>query len=95
MEPFSLIGLEVVGDAKDGRIEDIQPRLLLDLPNGCGLEGLPSLKVASGNRPVWGMGALPLANEDMACGVDQDDSDAEVGTGLGVRGHDGDSLAGG
>lgn len=95
VEPLGLVGLEVVGDAKDGRIDDIEACLFFDLPNGCGLEGLPSLKVASRNREIWSMGAFPLADEDMACGVYQDDSDADVGAGAGGGGHYGDSLAGG
>ena len=70
MEPLGLIGLQVVDHPDDGWIDDIQPSLLLDLPNGSGLEGLPRLKVASRDRPVWGMGAFPLADKDTAIGVD-------------------------
>ena len=47
METLRLVGLEVVDDAKDDGIDDIEARLLLDLPNGSGLEGLARLKVAS------------------------------------------------
>ena len=47
MEALGLMGPKVVGDAKDGWIDDIQPSLLFDLPNGSGLEGLSRLKVAS------------------------------------------------
>ena len=87
MEPIFTIGLEVVGDAKDGGIDDIQTSLLLDLPNGSGLEGLARFKVASRYREIWGMGAFPLADEDLAFGVQEDDSDANVGTGAGCEGH--------
>lgn len=75
-----MIGLEVVGDAKDCGFDDIQPSLLLDFPYGSGLEGLPRLKVAPRNREVWGMGAFPFADQDLAFGINQNDSDADVGT---------------
>ena len=82
MEPLRLPSLKVVADADDYRVDDFQPRLLLDLPNGGGLEGLPRLKVASWNGEIWGMGAFPLADEDLACGVQEDDADADVGAGV-------------
>ena len=94
METLRLVGLKVVYDAKDGRIDDNQPSLLLDLPNGCGLEGLPWLKVASRDRPIWGMGAFPFANQDLAFWVQDDDPDADVGTGAGGGGHDSVCVAG-
>ena len=85
METFGLVGLKIVCDTKDGWIDDIQPSLLLDLPNGSGLEGLAGFKIASRDRPIWGMGALPFADEDLAGGVQKDDSDADAGTGVGGR----------
>ena len=47
MEPIRPVGFKVVADPDDDGIDDIQSRLLLDLPNGSGLEGLPWLKEAS------------------------------------------------
>lgn len=49
MDAFRLPSLQVVADPDDDGIDDIQPRLLLDLPNSSGLEGLPRLKVAPRN----------------------------------------------
>lgn len=49
MDAFRLPCLKVVADPDDGWTDDIEPRLLLDLPNGGGLEGLAGFKVAPGN----------------------------------------------
>lgn len=92
MESLRPPGLKVVADADDNWADDVQSRLLLDLPNGSVFEGLPWLKEASRNREVWGMGAFPLANEDLAGGVQEDDPDADLGTGEGVGGHKGSHL---
>ena len=92
MYALRLPGLKVVADSDDDGIDDIQPGLLLDLPNGCVIEGLPWLKIASRNRIIWGMGAFPFADQDLALGVDQDDADADMGAGAGLGGHDGVSL---
>ena len=42
MYALRLPGLKVVADPGDDRIDDFQPSLFLDLPNGSGLEGLVS-----------------------------------------------------
>jgi hypothetical protein len=79
MLSFLLVSAKIVGYTDNGGVHDIKTGFFPDFPDGRLFKGLATFQMPSWNRKIGGMRTFPFSNKDPPFGVDQKDTDPDIG----------------